>query len=741
MQQSLLLGKGSGGEESGPRLRKATVYAPEGVKPRRAKRATGYRKGDDFPEGAGLDVEVDVVDWMGRKGFPAARVDVETEPVSDKRVDLHVAVHPGPYVSYEFEGEKIPRAARRDIAALYRPGEVGKDASLDRVREMTEEVLRGRGFLHPEVDVRVEAGEDGEVLRVHTEGGRRIEPGPPRIEGIPEKEAGRIADRYVSVLAVVELAAGVESADRRLLRELRDLGWSAAQIRSRELSDDGETVTVRVEPGGRQHVGAIEIAGVAGDDAERLVGSLQIAEGQPVEFGLIAVSSRAMEDDLRDRGHAEARVRTVVRPMSEDDPLELAVRFEVNPGPTYRLADVRFEGLRASKRRWVERTAKLEPGGTLRHDDVAEARQRLYQTGVFRRIDVTTSEDGDVNGTIPERSVDPVAAVDTTVSFELQEAPRFQLAYGGRWEDGKALSAVVDFTDTHSLGRGHTSGVRVIYGEEKKRLRLYHMIPRIVGNKSSLELFIEGKDDIEEIAAVEGIESWIQLTFPAGRHQMRTYAVIENREVTPLDLNVPVDDLLLSPRFGWQAVFSTFDARLDMEKRKGTFVGLDISGSFETLGSDADSVAAFSQFKWFLPFRHVTWAQSWRIGLAKAFDAKIPFVDRLRAGGEFSVRGYPTNSLGPRGQDGVPLGGEVLFVVNQELHRRLWRSLWAFAFFDAGNVWLTPSAVDSELSKAYGVGFRYSSPIGPLRLDFGWPLDRREGDPDYRIYIGFGSVF
>jgi len=654
-------------------------------------------------------------------------------------VDLHVAVDPGPYVSYEFEGAKIPRAARRDIAALYRPEEVGENASIDRVRVETERVLRGQGYLDPEVEVLVETGEQGQVLRVHTVGGRKIEPDRPRIEGIPENDAERIANRYVSRVAVVELAAGVESADRRLARELRDFGWPEATVRSREVSEDGKTLTVRVEPGPRQHVGSIEIVGIDESDVKRLAASLKIAEGQPAEFGLVAMSSREIEDDLRDRGHAEARVRTVVRPATEEDPFELAVRFEVDPGPTYRLADVRFDGLRASRRRWIERTANLEPGGTLRHDDVAEARQRLYQTGVFRRIDVTTSEENDANGSVPER---PVAEVDTTVTFELQEAQRFQLAYGGRWEDGKSLSAVVDFIDTHSLGLGHTSGVRVIYGEEQKRLRLYHMIPRIIGNKSSLELFVEGKDDIEEIAAVEGIEGWIQLTFPvAGRHQMRTYAVIEDREVTPLDPAVPVDDLLLSPRFGWQAVFNTFDPGLDMAKRKGTFVGLDLSGSLETLGSDADSVAAFSQFKWFLPFRHFTWAQSWRVGLTKAFGTEVPFVDRLRAGGEFSVRGYRTNSVGPRDPDGVPLGGEVMLVVNQELHRRLWRSLWAVAFLDAGNVWLQPSTVDSELFKAYGVGFRYSSPIGPLRLDFGWPLDRREGDPDYRIYIGFGTVF
>ena len=94
----------------------------------------------------------------------------------------------------------------------------------------------------------------------------------------------------------------------------------------------------------------------------------------------------------------------------------------------------------------------------------------------------------------------------------------------------------------------------------------------------------------------------------------------------------------------------------------------------------------------------------------------------------------------------MPLGGELLFVVNQEVHADLLRTgsfgtLSALVFFDAGNVWLDRSTLDTDLFTSAGVGLRYLSPIGPLRLDFAVPLDRRPTDPNSKLYFGFGSVF
>ena len=87
-----------------------------------------------------------------------------------------------------------------------------------------------------------------------------------------------------------------------------------------------------------------------------------------------------------------------------------------------------------------------------------------------------------------------------------------------------------------------------------------------------------------------------------------------------------------------------------------------------------------------------------------------------------------------------------MFIVNQELHADLFRTerfgtVAALAFFDAGNVWLDRSTLDADLFTSVGIGVRYLSPFGPLRLDFAVPLDRRPSDPHSKLYFGFGSVF
>ena len=289
----------------------------------------------------------------------------------------------------------------------------------------------------------------------------------------------------------------------------------------------------------------------------------------PADSGRIVLSSRIMEDDLRSRGHVEARARTIVYPVAEDDPFELGIRFEVDPERNFVWPTFATTASVLRTDRWVERTAGLEPGGRSalrrrrRGPPPALPDRRVPSASTF-----TTSEDGTGgrNGVRPWPSISRNLG-DT--SCPMAGAMRATAAPPASWT----------FIDTNSLGRGQTSGVRLIYGEEKKRLRLYHMIPRIVGQRSTLELFVEGRDDVEEVANVEGIEAWAQLTFPVAGHLMRTYAVFETRDVVPFDPSVPGDDLVLSPRLGWQAIFSGIDQTASVEQRKGTFVGLDLSGS------------------------------------------------------------------------------------------------------------------------------------------------------------------
>jgi len=209
----------------------------------------------------------------------------------------------------------------------------------------------------------------------------------------------------------------------------------------------------------------------------------------------------------------------------------------------------------------------------------------------------------------------------------------------------------------------------------------------------------------------------------------------------PLDLEIRL------PYVGLQLLRDTRDDRID--PREGLFASLDLSGSGTFLGSDFKYVRLFAQAAAFrdvsLAGRPFAWAQAVRVGLAHPLAGQELIRDeRFFAGGPLSVRGYELESLGPReilGDIDRALGGEALLVINEELRFALPWDLTGLAFFDAGQVWARPGDADLDLAKAVGLGLRARSPVGLLRLDAAYPLDRRPGQPSYKIYLGFGNTF
>jgi outer membrane protein assembly factor BamA len=758
LQQTLRLGARPVSESRHPHLKSTTVDITGGVSRRRVRRAIEFRKSDPFPPGATLDVEIDVVDLMRRKGYPHAEVDVDVEPVADNRVDLWVKVDTGEPVRFVFEGDPLPSRVRRSIAATYRPTELGEEASLEEVQRETVTALLGQGYLTPRAHIEALPADPADpgstaVVRVIADGGRRIELTQVFVEGLPDDEAASIASLFGTTQSRMRLATEAPSTDAQLSRALKRRGYPAARIVDRELSEDGTSLTVRIDPGEQRHIVSVAIVGLSEADQARAAEMVEVQEGDPADADLIGLAARVIERDLRARGHAEARVDARTRPVADDRPYEVALRYEVDPGPEYRIEEVRFEGLSASRERWVRRVAGLDTGQLFRRRDVADARARLFRTNVFQRIG-TSIDERPAGESADNGRPETLTTQETVVTFEVEEARRWQLAYGGRWEDGVGLSVVVDVLNRHSFGVGHLTGIRGIYGAELKSLRLYHVIPGVVGQRSSLELFIEERyEKFSSAVDINTTEAWAQLTFPlTARTHNRPYIRFQNPRIT---FNEPdpeeQPDQVVSPAIGWQIAWDATSRRIGEDRRRGAFLGADVLGSHEALGSDVTQFGVVGQAKYFLPFGkretgRFTWAQFWRGGLSEARDQPVAFTDRFRLGGEFSVRGYPTNSLGPRDENGVALGGEVLFIVNQEVHALVLRTqrygnVSVLGFFDAGNTWADRESIEGGLFKSVGVGARYLSPFGPLRLDVGFPLDRRPDDPSYKVYLGFGSVF
>ena len=739
VQQMLELGGGKRAKGNGPRVQRVDFTAPAGVSKRAMRGAIGYSRGDELLPGAAFDVEVEVATLLRERGYPDADVRVTTAPSATKpgRFDLAVAIDPGPRARFVFTGEKIPSGSRPLITSLYRT-DYYEGAALAEMRKAAVRSLRAFGFLDPRVEidvVRVDPADpaSARTVTVHGEGGRRVALGAPRFSGIGEEEAALIASRFPTALERAELACAARDADARVLESLRVLGYPQGRIAGRELSADGATLAVTIAPGERTRVAEVAIAGLSAADEARLRPALPLRPGDPARAHRIALAALAVEDDLRERGFADATVRPHVV-VETAPPGGVTVRLDVDAGAAYRVGEVGFDRLRWTRASLAERLVGFGPNDVFRPLDIAAARSRLARLGVFSSVAVDSRRKQD--GTVD-------------VTFKTVEQARFSIGYGVRWESQEGASAVVDAVDRNFLGRSLTLGARALYERKDQRGRLYLGTGDLLGSATSLQWFLERRRQTGEILQSDSLESTLGLTHPLGRAvTSRLYASYRNTVLSGTDdFGFPIEIRIKNPYLGAQLIADTrSDPLLGGE---GVFASADLSGSAQAIGSDFRYLRLYTQLNLYRAVRvfalPATWAQSVRVGLAKPFAGQELITDvRFFAGGEYSVRGYPNEGIGPTetlGDSTRAVGGEALLVVNEELRVPLPWDLVGLAFADAGNVWAHPGDFGRSLVTSLGLGVRAHSPIGLLRLDAAFPLSPRPGDAKFTLYLGFGNAF
>jgi outer membrane protein assembly factor BamA len=745
LQQTLDLG-GSKPREDGPRLRRLRLDFPKGGAPKgisrfALRRAIRLEKRDLVPDSAAFDVEVDVAELLRRRGYPDPRVQVAVTPSGKGKVDVAATVEPGPHVTFAFAGDRPPRGAWEGITSLYRT-DFYEPAAIEEMKKAAVRVFRSRGYLDPQVDIEIQrerpegpnSPDAPRTVTVRAQAGTRVSLTGIEITGVDPESAFLVAGRFPNPLARTELAAALPGADRRLLDALQALGYPDARIAGRDLERNGRDLTVRIDAGPRQTLGAVTITGVEGEEQKRLAALLPFQPGEPARVDRASAGSLLLGRALAAEGYPDATVRTVFRPADPAQPRVRDLAYEVTPGSRVRVAQVGFRGERWTRQGLLARVAGLEPGDPFAAGAVEEARSRLLATGVFSKV---TAEVDRTEG-------------EANVSFSLTERPRFHLGYGLRSESGGATSGVLDLLDANFLGRAMTLGLRALYQPDDRSGRLYLQTGGLFGSPVSVEGYVESRRRNAGGGLLEDSrEAALQIARPfgaafTGRLYLR-YRSSHLFEEVP-DPFFPFDIRIDRPYLGLQALYDSRDDRI--APQSGLFASADLSGSGRFVGSDFSYARLFGQVNLYrqasLAGRPFTWAQSMRAGLARAFAGQELLRDeRFFAGGAFSVRGYETESLGPRETLGSlvrPLGGEALFILNEELRFPLPYDLTGLLFADAGQVWKAKD-INADLSTSLGFGLRARTPVGLLRLDVGFPLDRKVQSRSYKIYVGFGNAF
>jgi outer membrane protein assembly complex protein YaeT len=655
---------------------------------------------------------------------------LEAEVTARREGDIAVfRVRAGPRYTWRVTGMEQPPDLSSDIRkALF------EEEALERGRDRLLAALRSRGYLRAEVDAQVQADAQGRTLVFGARPGPHLVVTSVHFPGASRISAKELLHAAGGEAALLTSPTEARSKIEALYRARHRL---AARVAAPLVEEHSGRIAIRVpiDEGPLARIASLRFDGASLPEASlKLWASL--AQGTAFTKADAAAAVERLRDGYLSRGYPAVRVAASLVPRGSD----LDVVFEIAEGERVVVGGFEISGLVHTRESLVRRQLHLAAGEPLDIRKLAEIERRLLGLGLFARVSVTSSADNPA--TILVRLEEDANMV---ASYELRYSSPSSAGAGTDTEASTLSGAklTLDAERRNILGVGLAVGGRYLVGTADREARSSIHIPLGRGSLTGSVFHLEHDADVHDIITGELITDTtvqrgfaLQQAIPIGIRWNLLYGYRFKRSSStqfPDPLTVAGVDASMT--------HDTRDSPLD--PRRGHFVSATLSYSPEFLGADFTFIKGYAQASFATPLTGSTsWAQSYRIGLAHGFGGQmLVSSERFTAGGANSLRGFENGSVGPRDFLGDPTGGEATVVINEELRYRHTSGIGAAVFYDVGNVFETVSAMSFDLRHTLGLGLRYDSPIGLLRLDIGFPLARQEGEKAYQLFFSLGQAF
>jgi outer membrane protein assembly factor BamA len=560
-------------------------------------------------------------------------------------------------------------------------------------------------------------------------------------------------------------------------------------------------IRITVDEGPRTLVGAIRIEGHQALDEAALRQVMRLRPGEPFFAPSLVADRAAVEAVYVGAGFADTRVTVAAEPAPE--PGRADITYRVVEGERSVVQHVIVTGNERTSADTILREARIRTGQALAAQDLTDAQRRLAALGLFRRvrIDVVREPGSPARNVVIAVEEAPVTSVGYGAGIEggrrlrredaeSSAVERFEFAPRGFFEVGRrnlwGKNRSVTLFSRASLRQNPGTAEDPDpggYGIYEYRVLGTYREPRAFGWNADatvsglFEQAIRTSFSYRRRALNADLtRRFARSVTVAARYSAGYTDVYEDRSA-PEDAPL-IDRLFPQVRLSTVSGFLAWDTRDDViEPTRGHSMALQVDVAARSIGSEVGFAKSFSQVFVYrkLGASRVVFAGGARLGLATGFPRQVPAVDedgnpvldedgnqvvqtvkdlpsseRFYAGGDTTVRGYTLDRLGDDDtidQDGFPLGGDAVVIFNGELRFPVTSTLGGVVFVDSGNVFSRVSNFDLARIKATtGVGVRYKSPIGPLRVDLGVKLDPRtfaDGSRErgYEFHISVGQAF
>jgi translocation and assembly module TamA len=510
------------------------------------------------------------------------------------------------------------------------------------------------------------------------------------------------------------------TAEREIAAALQPFGYYDALIeRSLRRNGDVWTAGYRIDPGPPTRIGAVNVS-IDGEGREvpalrRVLSSFAVRRGEVLNHAVYNAEKERLFDTAYASGFldaAYARAQIAVRRGERIADIELLLET----GSRYFFGDIDIEQDILNES-FMERFVAIRPGDPFNTDRLIDLQLALTDSGYFSSVQIQANRARVENQRIP-----------VTVQTEPRRTQRYRFGLGYGTDTGPRISLGVELRRINRQGHRFNSDLRLSAIEST--LAAEYQVPvkdvatEYVGFNASLGQ--EEVGDYDTLSAAVGVslnDTWNRL-------KRRVYLSARRERFWIGDGPRRTEDLIYP---GIDLSYTRADDPLNT--RKGFSLSGDLRGGSESFGSSTS----------FMRFRG-------RANLVRPLPARSRFLfrtevgaldvddfsalapsQRFFTGGDASVRGYGYEELGPTTPEGAVIGGRYLFVGSIEFDHLFRNNFGVAIFADAGNA---ADEADMDLSRGVGIGLRWQSPVGMVRVDLAHPLD--DPDTDYRIHLSVG---
>jgi outer membrane protein insertion porin family len=524
-----------------------------------------------------------------------------------------------------------------------------------------------------------------------------------------------------------------------------------------ERKDKGLVVTIKIDEGNQYKVGTVAIGGDQLPNMESARARLSLKPGEVFRTSKLREDITALTEVYGDQGYAFVNVT----PDTNVSPAEKTVDvvYKVSKGPEVYIDRVTITGNTKTRDKVIRRELQLEEQQRFSGSKLRRSQERLKRLGFFEDVNITT------------RKAENEDRLDLLV--DVKEASTGSFSAGAGVASGESFLFNVRLSEINLFGRGQRLVLNADFGSIRRNFSLDFTEPYFMDTQltTGFSLF-NWRLEFDQFTR-SGTGASVRALYPftaLGWKELYGFSLedarmgldyrIENADINNVDLNAPTV-LLTAQGSSWT---SSVTPRIVRDTRNHPFDPTsgslqDLSFEFAGIGGQSEFIKAEARARFYVPFwKSPTFGTfvfatggNFGYGLGYGDQRELPLFERYFPGGINSVRGYKILSLGPRnvvsddfgnqiGSD--PIGGSQQLIFNNEVIFPILEALGVkgLFFFDAGNAFSAAQGIQiGELRMSVGPGIRWLSPIGPLRIELGFPLNKHVGDETQTFMFSFGG--